>query len=122
LREELATVMAHRKRWISSLDAADKRKFLEGVNKIVVQLRESGKEMKAEVAAAGSVEGQNLLRIREVQALEASAAAAKRTADALEAQGDDLRAIRRCLVGIKESVSRPALEGRPAGLARRRSF
>ena len=56
----------------------------------MVELRETGKETKAEAAAASSLEGQNMLRIREIQALEASAEAAKRAADALGAQGDYL--------------------------------
>ena len=52
----------------------------------MIRLHESAKEDRAETAAAGLVQGQHVLRIREIQALEASAPAAKRTADALEAQ------------------------------------
>jgi len=104
--------MALRRRWVDTCAEEDKRAFRAAVDKIIVQLREEGKSTKAEVAAAGSVEGQNLLRIREVEALEAGAAASKRTADALTAHGEELRAIRRCL---------EMLAGRPAG-GRRLSF
>jgi uncharacterized protein YyaL (SSP411 family) len=98
-----------RKRWLSTLAEMDKRAFRDAINKIVNQLREEGKSSRAEVAAAGSMEGQNVLRIREIEALEASAASSKRTADALETQGRELREIRQCLEAL---VTRPARGGR----------
>jgi hypothetical protein len=109
LREDLSAAMVLRKRWLATLAEQDKRAFQGAVDRIVIQLREDGKSTKAEMAAAGSVEGQNLLRIREVEALEAGAAASKRTADAMETQGKELREIRQCLEAL---VTRPARGGR----------
>jgi hypothetical protein len=92
-----------------------KKQFLDGVGRVVIRLRETSKEDKAEAVAAGSVEGQNALRIREIQALEASAAAAKRTADAMEEQAGELRIIRRCLLSLASDQSKSS--GALAGIA-----
>ena len=85
------------------LNNEDRKKYINIIKKIVIRLHKTAKKDRVEITVIDSVEGQQALRIREIQALEACAAAAKRTADALEAQGDDIRVIKRCLVGANNS-------------------
>jgi hypothetical protein len=106
--------LERRKHWLRTGDTKAKQDWVDGVKRVVTQLRETAKEDRAEAVAAGSVEGQQALRVREIQAHEANAAASKRTADALEAQGEDLRVIRRCLTNMNDVLTTGSSESTAA--------
>ena len=86
-----------RKHWLSTLTETDKHAFQNAVNRIVVQLREDRKSLKAEMTVTKFVERQNLLQIWEIETLKASAAMSKHTADALATQEKKLWIIKHCL-------------------------
>ena len=54
-----------------------KKRFMNAIAKVVVELRETAKEHRSEAASAGTTEGQHALRVREIKALGTSAAIGK---------------------------------------------
>ena len=84
--KNLSAAMKLRKHWLDIFIKTDKCVFWDAVDRIVVQLRENRKSLKAEMTVIKSVEKQNLLQIWEIEILKINAVTSKHTTDALTMQ------------------------------------